>query len=107
MLAHNLDIGEECMLNSGSPDEYAGAHAVAAALAQPFTIQSLGRDLIAIYCASDPGNAEIVTVATVVPSGLRFDCNAVVPGSEDSAGIATFGHFKGANQTHISDRKVH
>jgi len=62
---------------------------------QQFKMPPQAGDFVAVLRAPGTGNDGTVTLTTVVPSWLRFDWNAAVPGLENPSGIATFGVFEG------------
>ena len=61
------------MLGSSSPDELRSTCSCGTSGTTDDKMQPLGRDLDAIFHAFGARNGEIVTLATVVASVLRFD----------------------------------
>jgi MSHA biogenesis protein MshQ len=91
----NLNAGETCILDTGSPGVSGVGCSVAGPLGQRFQMPPASGDFVAILRAPGAGNDGTVTVTTVVPSWLRFDWNTATPGLENPSGIATFGVFQG------------
>jgi MSHA biogenesis protein MshQ len=91
----NLNSGETCILDTGSPGVSGIGCSVAGPVGQQFKMPPVAGDFIAILRAPGAGNDGTVTVTTVVPSWLRFDWDVATPGLENPSGIATFGIFKG------------
>jgi MSHA biogenesis protein MshQ len=94
----NLNAGETCMLDTGSPGVSGIGCNVAGPIGQQFRMPPQLGDFVAILRAPGAGNDGTVTVTTVVPAWLRFDWNTATPGQENPSGIATFGLFKGESR---------
>jgi MSHA biogenesis protein MshQ len=91
----NLNSGETCLINDGTPGVGGVWCAAGGLAAQQFKIPPVAGDFAATLRAPGANNDGTVTVTTVVPSWLRFDWNAAVVGLENPSGVATFGIFKG------------
>lgn len=98
----NLNQGETCLLDTGSPGTSGFGCSVAAPVAQQFKMPPVAGDFNAILRA--PGstagvpNNGTVTVTATVPSWLKFDWNTSAAGEENPSGIATFGIFQGESK---------
>jgi hypothetical protein len=94
----NLNAGETCVLDTGSPGVSGAGCSIAGPVGQRFQMPPAAGDFVAILRAPGAGNSGTVTAATVVPSWLRFDWNAAVPGLENPSGVAVFGIFQGESK---------
>ena len=100
----NLNPGETCVLDSGSPGASGLGCAAPAPVPLRFSEPPLGGDFNLTLAAPGLGNTGSVTLSATVPTWLRFDWNALVPGDENPTGQATFGIFSGeARQIYLRE----
>jgi MSHA biogenesis protein MshQ len=94
----NLNAGETCVRDSGTPGSSglgcAGPAALPIRYREPPQSPQPG-DFNLRLAAPGAGNQGSVVVDATVPAWLRFDWNTGTPGDENPAGQATFGIFGG------------
>jgi MSHA biogenesis protein MshQ len=94
----NLNPGETCVRDSGSPGASGGGCAAAAPLGLRYTEPPGSGNFDLRLAAPGTGNTGSVLVDGTVPAWLRFDWNAGTPGDENPTGQATFGLFGGESR---------
>ncbi|HUQ53427.1 MAG TPA: DUF6701 domain-containing protein, partial [Gammaproteobacteria bacterium] len=104
--AENLNAGETCVRDSGSPGASALGCAAAAAAPIRYREPPLAGDFNLNLAAPGAGNQGSVLVRAAVPAWLRFDWDAGAAGDEDPTGQATFGIFGGDRRT-IYTREIY
>jgi hypothetical protein len=102
----NLNPGETCVRDSGSP----GASALGCAAAAPAPVRfrepPAGGDFNLRLAAPGAGNQGSVLLRAAVPAWLKFDWDAGAAGDEEPTGQATFGIFGGERRT-IYTREIY
>lgn len=94
----DLDPGETCVLDSGSPGA-SGAGCVSPAPAdERFQDPADAGNLNLRLEAPGAGNSGSVTVTASVPAWLTFDWDAGAAGEEDPSATAAFGLYQGVSQ---------
>lgn len=102
----NLDLGETCVLDSGTPGASGAGCPAAAPAGLGFTEPpALGSFNLRLAAPGD-GNTGSVELTGSVPAWLRFDWDATLPGDENPVGQAVFGLFPG-NSKQIYTREVY
>jgi hypothetical protein len=94
----NLNAGETCVRDSGTPGASGMGCAVPAPPALRYTEPPAGGDFNLRLAAPGAGNQGSVVVTATVPDFLRFDWNTGTAGDENPAGQATFGIFGGESR---------
>lgn len=94
----NLNAGETCVRDSGSPGNSASGCAAAAPIAQRFNEPPALGDFNLRLAAPGAGNSGSVLINGTVPTWLRYDWNTATPGDENPSGQATFGIFGGESR---------
>jgi hypothetical protein len=94
----NLNAGETCVRDSGSPGGSGSGCAAAAPVAQRFKEPPALGDFNLRLAAPGAGNSGSVLINGTVPSWLRYDWNTATPGDENPTGQATFGIFGGESR---------
>jgi MSHA biogenesis protein MshQ len=106
----NLNAGETCARDSGAPGSSGVGCALPAPLAEQFAeppVPGPGAGNFNLRLAAPGiGNTGSVIIESSVPSWLRYDWNAALPGDENPAGIAAFGLF-GGDRSQIYLREVY
>jgi MSHA biogenesis protein MshQ len=93
--AGNLDAGETCVLDTGSPGDSGAGCVAAGPVAQRYDGPPISGEFNLSLQAPGAGNDGAVSVDAVVPDWLMFDWDAAVPGLEYPSGRATFGIYRG------------
>ena len=91
----NLNAGETCVRDGGSPGNSAVGCAAAAPIAQRFSEPPTGGNFNLVLAAPGAGNSGSVVINGTVPAWLRYDWNTTTSGDENPTGQATFGIFGG------------
>jgi MSHA biogenesis protein MshQ len=101
-----LNAGETCALDTGSPGVSGFGCAAAAAVGSRYQLPPTAGDLNLTLAAPGAGNGGTVTLQATVPAWLKFDWNQSVAGTEFPTGIATFGVYNGKD-TRIYERETY
>ena len=96
----NLNAGETCVRDSGSPGASGSGCAAAAPPGQGYEAPPVtaGGNFNLRLAAPGAGNTGSVLINGTVPTWLKFDWNTLTPGDEDPSGQATFGIFGGESK---------
>lgn len=89
----NLDPGETCAIDSGTPGD--SGIGCAGPAGQRYREPPLAGDFNLFLQAPGAGNDGSVNVSADVPAWLEFDWDAALPGLEDPTATATFGIYDG------------
>ncbi|MBT8130909.1 MAG: hypothetical protein KJO35_01460, partial [Gammaproteobacteria bacterium] len=104
--AGNLDAGETCVMDTGSPGNSAAGCVAPAPIAKQYRVPPSGGNFNLFLQAPGAGNDGSVSVNATVPDWLKYDWNMATPGDENPAGQVTFGIYRGDDQT-IYQREVY
>jgi hypothetical protein len=102
----SLDLGETCVRDAGSPGASGAGCAAPAPPGARYSEPPVGGDFGLRLAAPGAGNEGGAIVTAIVPSWLRFDWDASVPGDENPSGQATFGIF-GGERRQIYTREIY
>jgi MSHA biogenesis protein MshQ len=91
----NLDSGETCVLDIGSPGSSGAGCVAAGPVTQRYDDPLIAGDFNLFLQAPGAGNDGSVSIDADVPDWLEFDWDTGVPGLEDPSGHATFGIYGG------------
>ncbi len=91
----NLQAGETCVLDGGSPGSSGAGCAAPGPAGQSFREPPLGGDFNLFLQAPGAGNDGSTVITGDVPPWLEFDWDGALPGLEDPSAIATFGIYDG------------
>jgi MSHA biogenesis protein MshQ len=91
----NLNAGETCVRDTGSPGNSSSGCAAAAPVGMRFSEPPTGGDFKLVLAAPGAGNSGSVLINGTVPTWLRYDWNTATPADENPTGQATFGIFGG------------
>jgi MSHA biogenesis protein MshQ len=94
----NLNAGETCVRDSGSPGASGSGCAAVAPLPVRYREPPVGGDFNLRLAAPGAGNQGSVVITATVPDFLRFDWNSGAAGDENPSGQATFGIFGGESR---------
>ncbi len=104
--ADNLDAGETCVLDTGSPGDSGAGCVAAGPVAQRYDGPPITGLFNLFLLAPGAGNDGAVSVDAVVPDWLMFDWDAAAPGLENPSGRATFGIY-GGHSSEIYRRELY
>jgi len=99
--ADNLNVGETCVLDTGSPGDSGAGCVAAGPVAQRYDGPPITGEFNLFLQAPGAGNDGAVSVNAVVPDWLMFDWDTVAPGLENPSGRVTFGIYSG------HDKEIH
>ncbi len=102
----NLDSGETCVLDIGSPGSSGAGCLAAGPVTQRYDDPLIAGDFNLFLQAPGAGNDGAVTVDAVVPDWLKFDWDTGVAGDENPSGRVTFGIF-GGDETQVYRRELY
>jgi MSHA biogenesis protein MshQ len=102
----DLQAGETCALDGGSPGASGIGCPVAAPPASRFTEPPSAGDFNLSFAAPGAGNSGGAVVQATVPAWLRYDWNQALPGDENPAAQVTFGLYHGESHE-IYQREVY
>jgi len=93
--ADNLNIGETCVLDTGSPGDSGAGCVAAGPVAQRYDGPPITGLFNLFLQAPGAGNDGAVSIDAAVPEWLMFDWDVAAPGLENPSGRATFGIYGG------------
>jgi MSHA biogenesis protein MshQ len=102
----NLQSGETCVRDSGSPGASGLGCPVAAASSKRYRSVASGGDFNLVLAAPGAGNSGAVTVTATVPAWLQYTWGGPGTTATGPAGLATFGVFSGSPQQ-VYEREVY
>jgi len=91
----NLNAGEACVRDSGSPGVSGQGCPVAAGASLRYRATAAGGDFNLVLAAPGSGNSGALTVTATAPAWLQYLWNAASGAYSNPAGMATFGVFPG------------
>lgn len=102
----NLQNGQTCVRDSGSPGASGQGCAAAASSAQKYLSAPLAGDFNLYLAAPGSGHSGAVTVTALAPVWLQYLWNVSSGANANPTGMATFGVFPGA-ASRIYQREVY